>query len=107
MLRFIRLTLTIYWILKDQIDSYGVDPSGPLPDEDGESIGIIVAEPLCPLSAEGLSAFKEEMAGVAGTDVWDISPYLHSLDILHSLKQQYHGSSSNTDIIGTLASETQ
>lgn len=95
--------LTIYRLFKDQIDSYGVDPSGPLPDEDGESNGIIVAEPLCPLSAEGLSAFTEEMAGVAGTDVGDISPYLRSLDIFHSLKQQYR-SSSNTDIIGTLGS---
>ena len=79
------MKITIYWLFKDQIDSYGVDPSGPLPDEDGESNGIIVAEPLCPLSAEGLSAFTEGMAGVVGTDIWDISPYLRSLDILHSL----------------------
>ena len=61
----------------------------------------MVAEPLCPLSANGLAAFTGEMSGVVGTDVWDISPYLHSLDVLRPLKQLY---SSSTDIIGSSAS---
>lgn len=85
----------------DQINSYGVDPSAPLPDDDEESNGVMFAEPLCPLSANGLAAFMEEMSGVVGTDVWDISPYLHSLDVLRPLKQLY---SSSTDIIGRSAS---
>ena len=95
------LTLWFNWILKGQINSYWVDPSAPLPDDDEESNGVIVAEPLCPSSADGLAAFTEEMSGVAGTDVWDISPYLHSLDVLRPLKQVY---SSSTDIIGSSAS---
>ena len=96
------LTLWFNWILKDQINSYGVDPSAPLPDDDEESNGVMFAEPLCPLSANGLAAFTEEMSGVVGTDVWDISPYLHSLDVLRPLKQLYR--SSSTDIIGSSAS---
>jgi len=88
------------WILKDQINSYVVDPSAPLPDDE-ESNGVMVAEPLRPLSANGLAAFTGEMSGVVGTDAWDISPYLHSLDVLRPLKQLY---SSNTDIIPSSAS---
>ena len=74
---------------KDQIDSYGIDPSAPLPDVDNEANDVVVEEPLCALSADGISVFKEEMAGVARTDAWDISPYLQSLDVLYRLKQQY------------------
>ena len=76
-------------IVKDQIDNFGIDPTSPLPEDDEQSNGVIVEEPLCPLGAEGLLAFTEEMTRVSRTDAWDISPYLHSLDILRRLKQQY------------------
>jgi len=97
------LTLWFNWILKDQINSSGVDPSAPLPDDEKKSNGVMVAEPLCALSADRLAAFTEEMSGVAGTDLWDISPYMHSLDVLSLLKQLY---SNSTDIISGSASYT-
>lgn len=78
-----------YCILKAQIESYGVDPSSPLPNEDDESNGVNVSEPSCPLNTEGFTAFKEMMTGVIGTDAWDISPYLHSLAVLRQLKEQF------------------
>ena len=88
------LTLWFNWILKDQINSYRVDPSAPLPDDETQWNGVMAAEP-CPLSADGLAGFTEEMAGVAGKDLWDISQYLNSLDVLSLLKQLNSSSSAS------------
>lgn len=71
-----------------EIETYGVDPSAPLPEEDYEG-GVHVMEPTWPLDAENLVTFEEMMSGVVGIDTWDISPYIYALDVLCQLKERH------------------
>jgi len=64
-----------------------VDPSAPLPEEDGES-GVHVMEPTWPLDAADHATFQDRMSGLRGTDMWDISPYINALDVIRQLKEQ-------------------
>ena len=76
-----------FFLSQGEIETFVVDPSAPLPEEDCES-GVHVMEPTWPLDAEDLATFEEMMSGLRGTDTWDISPYIKALDALRQLKEE-------------------
>ncbi len=82
------LMLNVLVLLSFQEDllTYGVDPTGTLPDEIDETSAVVVPQTNCPLDSDSLSIFKERMSEVRCQDQWDISPYLKALDIMNQLK---------------------
>ena len=76
-----------FFLSQGEIETFVVDPSAPLPEEDCES-GVHVMEPTWPLDAEDLATFEEMMSGLRGTDTCDISPYIKALDALRQLKEE-------------------
>ena len=76
-----------FFLSQGDIETFGVDPSAPLPEEDCE-LGVHVMEPTWPLDAGHIATFEEKMSGICGTDTWDISPYIKALDVLRQLKER-------------------
>jgi hypothetical protein len=68
-----------------EMESYGFDTEGGLPDESDEANGVFVPETICPLDVESLAIFRQNVQPVHQEDMWNVQPYLHAVRTLWSL----------------------
>ena len=67
--------------LQDAIEEFGVDPDGPILDEDRGS-GIIVTHPTSPFTPDQFLQFCNRMQQPTQTNnPWDIAPYIAAVYI--------------------------
>ncbi len=66
------------------MELYGFDAEAGLPDETDEG-GIVVPETICPLGAETLILFRQNIQAIQQGELWNVQPYLHAVRTLKTL----------------------
>ena len=65
-----------------------MDPTAYFHDgtDDALQNEVVVPSTRCPLDADSFTIFEASMSEVQGEDPWDITPYLHALEMMNRLK---------------------
>ena len=65
-----------------------MDPTAYFHDgtDDALQNEVVVPPTRCPLDADSFTIFEASMSEVQGEDPWDITPYLHALEMMNRLK---------------------